>query len=176
MKQVPPQGDTIHGYFVPGGTRIAQSFVGIERSKDMFGDDADIFRPERWLNITPDKRREMTQTVELVFGHGRWGCAGKPVAMMEMNKIYVEVRFSFISSACRSSSQKSSVTAAFQLPISQSTSTHSYEELQHGLSKGYVGSSDGKAYRPRRTLGDDDKRFDTPRVFRSCVASKRGYI
>ncbi|KAK6086080.1 cytochrome P450 [Seiridium cupressi] len=41
MKEVPPQGDTIHGHFVPGGTRIAQSFVAIERSKGLFGECSD---------------------------------------------------------------------------------------------------------------------------------------
>lgn len=91
MKQVPPQGDTIHGHFVPGGTRIGHSFVGVERSRAVFGADVDIFRPERWLGVTTEKRREMAQVVELVFGHGRWGCAGKPVALMELNKFYIEV-------------------------------------------------------------------------------------
>lgn len=91
MKQVPPQGDTIHGHFVPGGTRIGHSFVGVERSRAVFGADVDVFRPERWLGIAAEKRREMAQVVELVFGHGRWGCAGKPVALMELNKFYIEV-------------------------------------------------------------------------------------
>lgn len=91
MKQVPPQGDTIQGYFVPGGTRVGHSFIGVERSEDIFGNNVDVFKPERWLGIDPEKRREMAQVVELVFGHGRWGCAGKPVALMELNKIYIEV-------------------------------------------------------------------------------------
>ncbi|KAH8201170.1 hypothetical protein TruAng_004638 [Truncatella angustata] len=91
MKEVPPEGDTIHGHFVPGGTRIAWSITAIERSKELFGEDAELFRPERWLNIEPNKKREMVQTVELVFGYGRWGCAGKPVAFMELNKVYIEV-------------------------------------------------------------------------------------
>ncbi|KAF7541948.1 hypothetical protein G7054_g352 [Neopestalotiopsis clavispora] len=91
MKQVPPQGDTIQGYFVPSGTRVGHSFIGVERSEEIFGNNVDVFKPERWLGIDPDKRREMAQVVELVFGHGRWGCAGKPVALMELNKIYIEL-------------------------------------------------------------------------------------
>lgn len=91
MKEVPPEGDTIDGIFVPGGTRIGHNTQGIMRRRDIFGDDADIFRPERWLNISPEKRQEMVQTTELVFGYGRWGCLGKPVAFLELNKVYVEV-------------------------------------------------------------------------------------
>ncbi|KAH6640368.1 cytochrome P450 [Chaetomium tenue] len=97
MKEVPPEGDTIDGIFVPGGTRIGHNTQGIMRRRDIFGDDADIFRPERWLNISPGKRQEMVQTTELVFGYGRWGCLGKPVAFLELNKVYVELlrRFDF---------------------------------------------------------------------------------
>ncbi|KAI1454498.1 cytochrome P450 [Annulohypoxylon moriforme] len=95
MKQVPPEGDTIDGKFIPGGTRIAHSFLSIQRSTAIYGPDADLFRPERWLNIDPEKRREMTNTTELVFGYGRFGCSGKNVAFMEMNKVYVELLRNF---------------------------------------------------------------------------------
>ncbi|KAI2638910.1 cytochrome P450 [Hypomontagnella submonticulosa] len=91
MKEVPPEGDTIHGKFIPGGTRIANGFLSTQRSTAVFGHDADLFRPERWLNVDPEKHREMTQTVELVFGYGRWGCSGKSVAFIELNKTYVEL-------------------------------------------------------------------------------------
>jgi hypothetical protein len=30
-----------------------------------------------------------------VFGHGRWLCSGKPLAMIEINKTVVEVSISF---------------------------------------------------------------------------------
>jgi cytochrome P450 len=93
MKQVPPEGDTIDGHFVPGGTRIGHNTLGIMRRRDIFGEDADVFRPERWLGISPEKKQLMVQTTELVFGYGRWGCSGKPVAFLELNKVYVEVSF-----------------------------------------------------------------------------------
>ncbi|KAI1380844.1 cytochrome P450 [Hypoxylon crocopeplum] len=91
MKKVPPEGDTIHGKFIPGGTRIANNFLAVQRSTAIYGSDADLFRPERWLGLDPDKQREMTQTVDLVFGYGRWGCSGKSVAFIELNKAYVEL-------------------------------------------------------------------------------------
>ncbi|KAH9900101.1 cytochrome P450 [Xylariomycetidae sp. FL2044] len=90
MKEVPPEGDTIDGKFIPGGTRIGHSVLSLQRSKVTFGDDAEVFRPERWLDIDESKRRLMRDQVELVFGYGRWGCSGKSIAFMELNKVYFE--------------------------------------------------------------------------------------
>jgi cytochrome P450 len=92
MKEVPPGGDTLaDGRFLPGGTRIGQNVLGMQRRRDIYGDDADVFRPERWLGVARERRQLMVQTVELVFGYGRWGCLGKPVAFLELNKVFVEV-------------------------------------------------------------------------------------
>lgn len=57
----------------------------------MFGPDADLFRPERWLEVDEAQRTEMRRVAELVFGYGRWMCAGKVIAFMELNKVLVEV-------------------------------------------------------------------------------------
>lgn len=84
-------GDTIEGHFIPGGTRVGVAIKAIMRDPRTFGDDANIFRPERWINRDPAERRIMSDTVELIFGYGRWGCSGKPVAMMELNKIFIQV-------------------------------------------------------------------------------------
>ena len=92
---MPPQGDTLNGLFVPGGTRIAPCPWALTRKRAVFGDDAELFRPERWLEADDEKRQEMKRTTELVFGYGRWACAGRPIAFMELNKIFVEVRRPF---------------------------------------------------------------------------------
>lgn len=91
-KEVPAGGDTIGGRFVPGGTSIATNFGAILRSARLFGADADAFRPERFLGLpAPAALVEMRRNVELAFGHGRYMCAGKPLAFMEFNKIYFQV-------------------------------------------------------------------------------------
>jgi cytochrome P450 len=90
-KTVPPEGDTLNGIFVPGGTQIGSAAYGIQHSKKIFGQDADLFRPERWLEAEGDKLIEMQNTVDLGFHYGKYQCLGKPVALMELNKIYVEV-------------------------------------------------------------------------------------
>ena len=89
-KEVPPAGDVIDGKFVPGGTKIGFGAYGIYRNKAIWGDDADSFRPERWLEVSSEKLKEMESTLELVFSYGKYKCLGKDIAMMELNKIFVE--------------------------------------------------------------------------------------
>ncbi|KAK4124778.1 cytochrome P450 monooxygenase [Parathielavia appendiculata] len=98
FKVVAPGGDTIDGKPVPAGTLIAPNFWATGRLPAVFGADADIFRPERWLEqADAEKRAEMRRVAELVFGYGRWGCAGKMIAFLELNKVFVELlrRFDF---------------------------------------------------------------------------------
>ncbi|CAJ2513960.1 Uu.00g020790.m01.CDS01 [Anthostomella pinea] len=90
-KMVPPNGDTIQGKFIPGGTPIGMNLALALRSKSCFGEDADVFRPERFLEKDEKTRGEMQHNVDLTFGYGRWLCAGKYIAMMELNKTYFEL-------------------------------------------------------------------------------------
>lgn len=90
-KVVPPQGDTLAGMYVPGGTNVAVNPWALMRHEPTFGTDVDVFRPERFINATAEERANMQRTVDLMFGAGRFMCAGKTVAWMELNKIFVEV-------------------------------------------------------------------------------------
>jgi cytochrome P450 len=90
-KEVPPEGDVINGLFVPAGTSIGYGAWGIFRSKKIFGSDADVFRPERWLDDPPAQIKEAEHTLELIFARGKYECLGKNVALMELNKVFVEV-------------------------------------------------------------------------------------
>src|SRR5881628_2768900 len=99
-KEVPPEGDVIHGHFIPGGTAIGMNLASLLRSKALFGDDAEIFRPERFLEATEASRLEMQRNVDLNFGYGRWMCAGKPLALIELNKTYFEVLPTFFLLPC----------------------------------------------------------------------------
>lgn len=96
-KRVPPEGDTICGRFVPGGTDIFLNIWLMLRNKEVFGQDAEVFRPERFLEC--DK---LLKTVDLVFGHGRWTCLGKTIAWIELHKVVVQVCG---SSPCRASAR-----------------------------------------------------------------------
>lgn len=92
MKESGPNGDYVEGRFIPPGTRVAHSIWAVTHDVTVFGRDADIFRPERWIEADPATTRiKMQKQTELVFGYGRWGCAGKTIAFIELNKVFVEV-------------------------------------------------------------------------------------
>lgn len=93
-KVVPLEGDTFRGMHLPPGTVIGYSAFGLSRNKEVWGDDADFFRPERWMEGTVEEMKVKEAAVDLVFGHGRWLCLGKNVAYIELNKIIFEVSWS----------------------------------------------------------------------------------
>ncbi|KAI0400645.1 cytochrome P450 [Xylaria palmicola] len=90
-KRVPAGGDVLCGRFVPEGTDIFVNLWSMLRNKEVFGADAEIFRPERFLECGEEKRMELLRTVDLAFGYGRWQCPGKTLAWLELNKIFVEI-------------------------------------------------------------------------------------
>ncbi|CZR54663.1 related to pisatin demethylase (cytochrome P450) [Phialocephala subalpina] len=94
-KEVPIGGDTINNLFVPAGTKIGWCPWAIFRNKEIWGEDADYFRPERWLEGDEGKRREMEGGLDLVFSGGKWQCLGKNVALIELNKVFVELLRNF---------------------------------------------------------------------------------
>ncbi|KAI0802142.1 cytochrome P450 [Xylaria sp. FL0064] len=89
-KRVPESGDTICGKYIPGGTDVYPNYRCLMRRQDVFGEDADLFRPERWLGGGPNVAY-MSKVVDLAFGGGRFTCLGKPLATIEMNKIFIEL-------------------------------------------------------------------------------------
>jgi len=90
-KLVPPAGDTINGVFLPGGTKVGANFWALLRRTDVFGHDAKLFRPERWLEASPEQLAKMEKTHELLWGYGKYVCLGRSVALIELNKIFIEV-------------------------------------------------------------------------------------
>ncbi|KAK6062752.1 Pisatin demethylase 7 [Seiridium cupressi] len=88
FKSVPLSGDTINGRFLPGGTAVGTNMPSLLRNNHTFAEDADIVRPERFLELDSNGLAEMRRNVELQFGCGRRMCAGKPLAQIELNKVF----------------------------------------------------------------------------------------
>jgi cytochrome P450 len=63
----------------------------MRRQNHVLDNDADIFRPECWLEATPKARSEMAKVQMLVFRTGKWTCLGKTVALMELSEGFVEI-------------------------------------------------------------------------------------
>ncbi len=92
LPKVSAVDDVICGIRIPAGTSVAWAPWPVMRNTDVFGADADQFRPERWLDISAEQYRAMDTTVMLDFGGGsRYECLGKNIAMIELNKVYVEL-------------------------------------------------------------------------------------
>jgi cytochrome P450 len=89
-KVAPPEGATINGTWIPGATQVCFSKHNMMHRQDLFGADADFFRPERWLT-DPDTLKGYERVWELSFSYGRFSCLGKGIALMELNKVFVEV-------------------------------------------------------------------------------------
>ncbi|KAL8810000.1 MAG: hypothetical protein Q9200_002939 [Gallowayella weberi] len=83
---VPPAGASIGGEHIPGGTIVGCSAWVIHRRPEVFGDDVDAYRPERWLEVSKEKRKEMEGTM-LQFGMGARTCIGKNISLLEMYKL-----------------------------------------------------------------------------------------
>ncbi|KAJ4146828.1 hypothetical protein LMH87_001387 [Akanthomyces muscarius] len=93
-RDVPPTGDTVsvdgRDVFIPGGTCIGYSAYAMHSSESIYGPDAGVFRPERWLETDKEKLHSMIFANELVFGYGKFRCLGQKVAQMELSKFVFE--------------------------------------------------------------------------------------
>lgn len=74
-----------------GGTEIGSNTWAIQRNQTIYGEDSELFRPERWLEGSDETLQKMERTLGVVFGSGKYVCLGKNIAMMELDKIFFEV-------------------------------------------------------------------------------------
>lgn len=83
---VGPRGATICGRFVPSGTIVGVNPWVVQRNEGVYGTDANIYRPERWLEASEQSAREMARTL-FQFGAGEHICLGKNISILEMYKL-----------------------------------------------------------------------------------------
>jgi cytochrome P450 len=91
---VPKGGATIGGQWLPGGTVVGCHAGIVGRDKDCFGDDADTFRPKRWLTKDPERKFAMGRGF-LGFGGGNRICLGRHLAELEIKKIVSSLLMKF---------------------------------------------------------------------------------
>ncbi|KAK6005955.1 hypothetical protein QM012_006365 [Aureobasidium pullulans] len=93
-RTTPKGGVLLHGKHIPEGTIIGVNCWVVNRDKGIFGEDADTFRPERWLDNDPQQISKM-RTNMFTFGAGARNCIGRNLAMMQLTKIIVELYRNF---------------------------------------------------------------------------------
>lgn len=99
FRDVPPGGDAYNGTFIPGGTIIGSSVMGVFMNKTIWGDDAESFRPERFFEGSESELRERGSVADTSFGYGRWRCLGRSIALMELGKAVTEVSVEYYLSS-----------------------------------------------------------------------------
>jgi cytochrome P450 len=97
-KDSPSEGVTVNGIYIPGGTQVGWSSHSMMKRQDIFGEDADLFRPERWLDGDPETIKGYERAWEITFSAGRFTCLGKNIALMELTKVLFEVGLVDLSS------------------------------------------------------------------------------
>ncbi|KAK2006228.1 putative cytochrome P450 monooxygenase [Colletotrichum eremochloae] len=94
-RAVPPGAGLVlaDGRRLPAGTAVAVSGYATHFNMDVYGDDVDDFRPERWLQGADETDDDFAERVrkmnkaDLTWGHGDRACMGKNIARCEMYKL-----------------------------------------------------------------------------------------
>ena len=90
---VPAQGLTLpDGRFIAPGTIVGLNAWVVHQDKIVFGQDAESFNPERWLQRSNESaadfqsRRSRMRAANLAFGAGNRVCLGKHLSLLEVYK------------------------------------------------------------------------------------------
>lgn len=100
---VPQGGFTLpDGRYLPAGTKVGINPFVTSRDSGVFGNDADEFDPDRWLQGSDEslehyeeRSRRMKDTVDFVFGGGGRVCMGRYLAVLEIKKLIATLYSTF---------------------------------------------------------------------------------
>lgn len=79
-------GVQLLGQFVPEGTHLSATPWVTHRDRTIYGEDAEFFRPERWLEATPEQLQKWKK-YDYQFGYGARACPGLNIAQMAIYKL-----------------------------------------------------------------------------------------
>ncbi|KAL2126473.1 hypothetical protein VTI74DRAFT_844 [Chaetomium olivicolor] len=95
MERIVPEGGLVlpDGSVVPAGQIIGMNPYVVGRNKSVFGEDAEEFNPERWLQREGEEEDEYKERMQrwgqsiLAFGGGYRICLGRNLSLMEVYKV-----------------------------------------------------------------------------------------
>ncbi|RKP09887.1 cytochrome P450 [Thamnocephalis sphaerospora] len=79
----PPGGVHICGYYIPEGYNIQAATHGVHHSTKIYGAAVESFKPERWIESSPEQIATMRQSF-VSFSAGSRACIGRALAWMEL--------------------------------------------------------------------------------------------
>ncbi|KAI9926751.1 hypothetical protein ASPWEDRAFT_177239 [Aspergillus wentii DTO 134E9] len=89
-----PENFEVRGHRIPAGTPVGISPIAQNRDTDIWGEDADLFRPERWIEDTA--RAKYLDSNNMTFGgNGPRMCIGKNIALVELQKFIAQFVYHF---------------------------------------------------------------------------------
>ncbi|KAI9508525.1 cytochrome P450 monooxygenase pc-bph [Russula earlei] len=77
---VPEGGMTIQGHFFKEGTVLSVPSYTIHRDREVWGDDPEVYRPERWF----ERDNDAIQRTFNPFSYGPRACVGRNLAVLEL--------------------------------------------------------------------------------------------
>ncbi|KAL1615895.1 hypothetical protein SLS54_008729 [Diplodia seriata] len=98
MRRVPVGGpgvEVVPGTWLPAGAEVGVNPWVAHRNEGVWGRDAGVFRPERWLEERDDATRARMEGYSLAFGHGSRTCIGKHISLLEISKVIPQLVMNF---------------------------------------------------------------------------------
>ncbi|KAJ5934250.1 cytochrome P450 [Penicillium verhagenii] len=87
LERIVPQGGIdLCGVHLDAGTIVGMNAAVVHHDKSIYGEDAAIFRPERWTESSEEEVKIMDRNL-MTFGYGSRTCVGKNISIMEMGKL-----------------------------------------------------------------------------------------
>lgn len=94
--------DGLSPIFIPKGSIVAYNAFCMQRRKDIYGPDADEFKPERWdPAITKSYNANKVGWAYLPFNGGPRICVGQQFALTEASYTIVRLCQEFVGVECR---------------------------------------------------------------------------
>lgn len=118
-RNVPAGGLTVDGHFIPPGAIVGISSLAQNRDTAIFGKDADVFNPDRWLG-DESEARYLEAALFNFGGAGPRSCPGRDLAMV--SRLHTSVRRVLISTDRAAQVRRSDCSAVRLRVCGQGTS------------------------------------------------------
>ncbi|KAH8825622.1 cytochrome P450 [Flagelloscypha sp. PMI_526] len=85
----------LDGQVIPAGTQIMVPIRAVNTNKNVWGPDAEEFKPSRWANLPAEVQKNMNMNF-LSFITGPHGCIGKTMSLMETKAAVAKLVATFV--------------------------------------------------------------------------------